>query len=109
MLAFDDERSLLITPRIVRLPDLLDLLEPLLLLDLRDDGCGDSWPFDVVGLKSGDFFCREKERLIHPGDKLSTAKVGVVDITSNDIDVFVEVARRASVEMVEHKSNCVAD
>lgn len=100
MLALDAERSLFTTPRIAWLPDLLDLLELLLLLDLRDVGCCDSWLFDVAGLESGDFR-REKERLIHPGDNLSTAEVGVVDITSSDIDLFVGVVRRASVEAVE--------
>jgi hypothetical protein len=66
---------------------LLDRLELLLLLDLRD-GCGESWLFDVVGLESGDFdfFRRDIERLIHPGDNLSIVDVGVVDMTSSDID-----------------------
>ena len=105
MLAFDAERILFTTPRIVRLPDLLDLLELLLLLDLRDDGCGDNWLLDVVGLESGDFFRRERERLIHPGDNLSTAEVGSADITSNDMDVIVGVVRTASVEGVKRSAS----
>jgi hypothetical protein len=62
----------------------------LLLLDLRD-ACGETGALDVAGLESGDFFRRESERLIHPGDNLSIVEVCSVDITSNDIDVFVEV------------------
>lgn len=90
MLAFDAERILFTMPRIVRLPDLLDRLELLLLLDLRE-ACGEGWPLGVVGLESGDFFRREKERLIHPGDNLSIVEVGVVDMTSSDIDGFSEI------------------
>lgn len=90
MLALDAERILFTMPRIVRLPDLLDRLELLLLLllDLRD-GCGGSWLLDVVGLESGDFdFLRRDNELIHPGDNLSIVDVGEVDMTSNDIDSF---------------------
>lgn len=86
MLAFDTERILLTNPRIVRLPDLLDRRELLLLLDLRDVW-GDIWPLGVVGRESGDFLRRENERLIHPGDNLSIVDVGVVDMTSSDIGV----------------------
>jgi hypothetical protein len=82
-LAFDTERIRFTIPRNVRLPDLLDSRE-LLLLDLRD-GCGESWLLDVVGLESGDFFRRESERLIHDGDNLSIAEDGSVDMTSSDI------------------------
>lgn len=94
MLAFDAERILLTIPRIARLPDLLDRLELLLWLDLRD-ACGEGWLFGVVGRESGDFFRREKERLIHPGDNLSIVEVGVVDMTSSDIDVFVGISQES--------------
>lgn len=81
-------------PRIVRLPDLLDRLEPLLLLllDLRD-GCGESWLLEVVGLEFGDSFLRDNERLIQPGDNLSIVDVCVVAMTSSDIDVLIECTK----------------
>ena len=80
-------------PRIVRLPDLLDRLELLLLLDRRD-GCGESWLLDVVGLESGDFdFLRRDIELIHPGDNLSIVDVGVVDMTSSDIGIVFDLVR----------------
>lgn len=101
MLAFDTERILFTIPRMARLPDLLDRRELSLLLDLRDgcgDGCGDSWLLDVVGRESGDFFRREIERLIHPGDNRSIVGVGVVDMTSSDIGVCCKMLRRYPAE-----------
>ena len=88
LLALDAERILFTIPRTVRLPDLLDRRE-LVVLDLRDC-CGGVWLSAVVGLESGDCdFFRRASELIHPGDNLSIVDVGVVDMTSSDMDVYV--------------------
>ena len=88
MLAFDAERILFTIPRIDRLPDLLDLCELLLLLDLRDCGA-EIWLVAVVGRDSGDLLLGDN-RLIHPGDNLSIVGVGVGCMMRSDIDVSID-------------------
>lgn len=45
------------------------------------------------------------ERLIHPGDNLSIVDVGVVDITSSDIECILQVGWRLAVELEMYEAS----